>query len=144
VDSYEINPIYAEEARKLWQLLELNNVRCFEEDFLKNASYDKQRAYGWYQLVLLDTEPQLRFAELIKIYDYVEPGSFILIHDLHRHMSQEDNAEHGFGFPFGKLPEEIKNWVRKGELRPWHFPTPRGLVGFYKTDPRDYKWHEAE
>lgn len=135
VDSYEINPIYAEEALKLWKTLDILDIRSFVDDFAKSPLIEDK-----YQFALLDTEPQLRFAELIKVYHHIEQGGFIFIHDLHRHMSQGDNAEHGFGWPFGKLPEEIIAWMKEGRLRPWHFPTPRGLAGFYKTDPGDYKF----
>lgn len=91
-----------------------------------------------YELILLDTEPQTRFEELIKFYDYLEPGGFVFIHDLHRHMHQIPNEEHGFAWPYGKLPEKIKDWVKKGNLRPFHFSTPRGLTGFYKPRKDDY------
>lgn len=93
-----------------------------------------------YQLILLDTEPQTRFRELIKFYDYLDEGGFVFIHDLHRHMQQVDNLEHGFGFPYGKIPQEMIELVRSGKLRPFHFSTPRGLTGFYKISDGDYKW----
>jgi len=92
-----------------------------------------------YKLILLDTEPQTRFAELIKLYPYLEPGGFVFIHDLHQHMHQIEN-EHGFAWPYGKLPKQIKQWVNDGSLRPFHFETPRGLTGFYKVHPNDYEW----
>lgn len=93
-----------------------------------------------YNLILLDTEPQTRFAELIKYWDYLEDGGFVFIHDLHRHMHQIPNEEHGFAWPFGKVPAFIKTLVNSGLIRPMHFPTPRGLTGFYKVSPKDYKW----
>ena len=94
-----------------------------------------------YDMILLDTEPQTRFAELIKFYPYLKPGGYVFIHDLHRHLHQIPNSEHGFAWPYGPLPEEIKKWVRNGELRPFHFGTPRGLTGFYKVDTKnDYDW----
>jgi predicted O-methyltransferase YrrM len=93
-----------------------------------------------YKLILLDTEPQTRFAELIKFYPYLAPGGFVFIHDLHQHMHQVENAEHGFAWPYGKLPQEIKDMVLTGHLRPFHFETPRGLTGFYKVDSNDYLW----
>lgn len=93
-----------------------------------------------YKLILLDTEPQTRFAELVKFFPYLEEGGFIFIHDLHQHMHQIDNAEHGFAWPFGKIPEEMAALVKTGQLRPFHFETPRGLTGFYKPHPNDYKW----
>lgn len=91
-----------------------------------------------YKLILLDTEPQTRFAELIKFYPYLEEGGFIFIHDLHRHMHQIPNEEHGFAWPYGELPAEIKGLVNNGQLRPMHFSTPRGLTAFYKPHSEDY------
>lgn len=93
-----------------------------------------------YELILLDTEPQTRFAELIKFFPSLKPGGFVFIHDLHRHMHQIPNEEHGFAWPYGKLPEEIKDLVRTDKLRPFHFSTPRGLTGFYKPSREDYQW----
>jgi len=93
-----------------------------------------------YDFILLDTEPQTRFEELIKYFDCLKPGGYIFIHDLHRHMHQIPNEEHGFAWPFGEIPEQIKSWVKDGELRPMHFSTPRGFTGFYKPSPSDYKW----
>lgn len=91
-----------------------------------------------YGLVLLDTEPQTRFAELLKFYPYLEEGGFIFIHDLHHHMHQIENTEHGFAWPYGKLPQEIIDLVTSGKLLPMHFPTPRGLTGFYKPRKDDF------
>jgi predicted O-methyltransferase YrrM len=93
-----------------------------------------------YQMILLDTEPQTRFAELIKFYPYLNVGGYVFIHDLHRHMHQIPNEEHGFAWPYGPIPEEIKQLVREDKLRPFHFPTPRGLTGFYKVAEQDYQW----
>lgn len=93
-----------------------------------------------YKLILLDTEPQTRFSELVKFYPHLEPGGFVFIHDLHQHMHQVPNEEHGFAWPYGPLPEEVKELVRQDKLRPFHFETPRGLTGFYKVHPNDYVW----
>lgn len=96
--------------------------------------------YSNYQLILLDTEPQTRFAEMVRFVDYLDEGGFVFIHDLHRHMHQIPNQEHGFAWPFGEIPKKIKDWVKNDVLRPFHFPTPRGLTGFYKASKEDYKW----
>lgn len=95
-----------------------------------------------YDLILLDTEPQTRFAELIKYYPYLKEGGFLFIHDLHRHMHQIPNEEHGFAWPYGEIPEEMAQLVKEGKLRPFHFPTPRGLTGFYKPSSEDYVWNK--
>lgn len=93
-----------------------------------------------YKLILLDTEPQTRFDELIQFYDNLEEGGFVFIHDLHQHMHQIENEEHGFAWPFGRLPLELERFVNTGKLRPFHFETPRGLTGFYKVHSKDYEW----
>ncbi len=112
----------------LWVELHFGDVGKFDPSTMK------------YQLILLDTEPQTRFAELVKFYDNLDEGGFVFIHDLHRHMHQIPNEEHGFAWPFGPVPEQIKTWVKEDKLRPFHFPTPRGLSGFYKVSKDDYSW----
>lgn len=96
-----------------------------------------------YKLIFLDTEPQTRFAELVKFFPSLEEGGFVFIHDLHQHMHQIENLEHGFAWPYGKLPKELVELVRSGQLRPIHFETPRGLTGFYKVAKEDYKWETS-
>lgn len=93
-----------------------------------------------YDLVLLDTEPQTRFGELLQFFKFVKEGGFIFIHDLHRHMHQIENAEHFFAWPYGRLPNEIVKMVKDDVIRPFHFTTPRGLTGFYKVHSSDYKF----
>lgn len=94
-----------------------------------------------YDIILLDTEPDLRFGELVQFYRFLKPGGFIFIHDLHRHMSQEKvNSDHPPGWPFGEIPDWVKELVKVGELRPFHVTTPRGFTGFYKAHEKDYQW----
>lgn len=109
-------------------------VNCYQQDVSDFKPTVK------YQLMLLDTEPQTRFAELIRFEKALEPGGFIFIHDLHRHMHQIPNEEHGFAWPYGPLPQEIIDLVNNDVLRPFHFGTPRGLTGFYKPTEGDFKW----
>lgn len=112
---------------------------------VENILSDVKSYYGnfndSYQFIFLDTEPQTRFEELkIFVEHNLDPGGYIFIHDLHRHMHQIPNEEHGFAWPFGPIPPEVKSWVQNDILRPMHFPTPRGLTGFYKPTKDDYKW----
>lgn len=99
--------------------------------YVPNATYD---------VIFLDTEPQTRFFELTRYYKSLNEGGYFFIHDLHRHMHQIPNAEHGFAWPYGKIPNEMHRFVGGGFLRPFHFGTPRGLTGFYKVHSGDYKW----
>lgn len=93
-----------------------------------------------FDVIFLDTEPQTRFEELTKYFYNLKDGGYLFIHDLHRHMHQVENKEHGFAWPFGRIPDLVTNWVKEGVLRPFHFATPRGLTGFYKVHPNDHKW----
>jgi predicted O-methyltransferase YrrM len=93
-----------------------------------------------FDLILLDTEPQTRFGEFVKFYPYLKEGGFVFIHDLHRHMHQIPNVEHGFAWPFGLIPDFMVNLIHDGKVRPFHFSTPRGLTGFYKVSSQDYKF----
>lgn len=95
-----------------------------------------------FDIILLDTEPQTRFAELIKYLPSLKPGGYIFIHDLSSHMHQvpAPTPDLEFGWPYGKLPQQIIDWVKDDVIRPFHFRTPRGLTGFYKVAPEDYKW----
>lgn len=145
LDTIEFLPeIYQRAVARMEALGLHQHVHCHFGDVAKFDPY--HNAHGPtdqipYKLILLDTEPQTRFAELIKFEQYLEPGGYVFIHDLHRHMHQIPNEEHGFAWPYGRLPFEIKQMVAKGHLRPFHFGTPRGLTGFYKTHPSDYNWN---
>lgn len=94
-------------------------------------------------ILFLDTEPQTRFGELLQFYDRVKPGGLILIHDLHPHMHQIENEEHGFAWPYGRIPEAMRQLVADGTLRPVHFRTPRGLTMFYKRGKEDHAFSAA-
>ena len=142
VDSIEHDGFYMEKAKQLWQACGVSNaVRAIQGKSLEHSPNDFYKTDKPYDFMLLDTEPDIRFAEFVRFYPYLKPGGYIFIHDLHRHMSQTTVHGKSFGFPFGRLPKEFIQWVRTGELRSFHLPTPRGLAGFYKVDPRDYDWN---
>lgn len=141
LDTIEFLPeIYAKACLRLEKLglLPRGQGTRWVNPILMNAAFFEPTED--YQLILLDTEPQTRFSELLKFYPKLDEGGFIFIHDLHRHMHQIPNEEHGFAWPYGPLPEEIKALVNSGHLRPFHFSTPRGLTGFYKVSKGDYRW----
>jgi len=136
LDTVEFLPeIYKKAAERVQKLELTSQVRMHLQDVK-----DFVPKTLWYGLILLDTEPQTRFAELVKLYPYLQEGGFVFIHDLHRHMHQIPNDEHGFAWPYGPLPQEIRDLVKQDKLRPIHFPTPRGLTGFYKVSSEDYKF----
>lgn len=135
VDTYEFLPEIHKIAQKRIERLELTEqVTCHLQDVSQLVPGKK------YQIMFLDTEPQTRFGELVRFFDRLEEGGFVFIHDLHRHMHQIENADHGFAWPYGAIPGAMKAWVKEGKLRPFHFSTPRGLTGFYKVSKDDYLW----
>jgi hypothetical protein len=132
-----ISEIYNRALLRIQTLNLQHIVNCHLGDV---AKYEPSQQY---KLILLDTEPQTRFAELIKFYPYLEPGGFIFIHDTPRSLCQGNinpDWPNIKSWPFGDIPVIIKTWVKENKLRPFHFQTPRGLVGFYKTHPDDVHW----
>lgn len=94
-------------------------------------------------LVLLDTELHLRFKELVKFFPMIEEGGYIFIHDMPVTLCQGNvNPDHPEfkNWPVGEIPQEVTNWVKDGQLRPIYFPSPRGLMGFYKSRSDEHKW----
>ena len=128
--------IYKKAVERIVQLELENHVACHLTD-ARLFTPENGTRYG---LILLDTEPQTRFEEFVRYFDYLLDGGYIFIHDLHRHMHQIETEGHEFAWPFGKIPSVIKQWVERDLIRPFHFPTPRGLTGFYKPREDDYKW----
>jgi predicted O-methyltransferase YrrM len=95
------------------------------------------------ELMFLDSEPYLRFNELRRYFPQLLPGGFVFVHDAPRNLCQGNiNPDHPEfkSWPFTDINREVKNWVLDNELMPFHFGTPRGLVGLYKQHPSDFKW----
>lgn len=134
LETLEINEFHINRAKELWNKVGLshriNSIHSKSLDFKPTKDYD---------LIFLDSEPEFRFKEAFEFFHNLKPGGYMLVHDLHRHLSQHANDEHGFGWPFGKLPEMIVDWIKEDKLRVFSFPTPRGLTGFYKPQESDYR-----
>lgn len=140
LDTIEFLPEIRAQAEARIKRLGLENVvTCHFGDATSFDPGEKK-----YKLILLDTEPQTRFAEAVKFYEALEPGGFMFIHDLHQHMHQVPNEEHGFAWPYGPIPWGLRELVLADKLRPFHIETPRGLTGFYKPHPNDYQWATKE
>jgi predicted O-methyltransferase YrrM len=139
LDTIEFLPELHKQAKERVERLGLNNyVTCHFGD-VKDFTPQEGRVYDF---ILLDTEPQTRFAEFEKFYPYLKDGGFVFIHDLHRHLHQIPNEEHGFSWPFGTLPSTFRDRVHDGSVKLFHLPTPRGLTGMYKTHPEDYNFNK--
>lgn len=135
VDTIEFDKHNHDKAGKVFKELGLGNY--VKQTLGDSADY---RPGSDIDILFLDTEPQLRFAEFLQFYERVTPGGFIIIHDLHGNMGQHDNEEHGFAWPYGPLPYGITRLVEVGEVTVAHTPNPRGMTIFYKRHPEDYKW----
>lgn len=139
LDTIEFLPEIRARAQARFHDLGLDNI--IHSHFGDARAFEPgDRTYG---LILLDTEPQTRFGELVRYFEYLEPGGYVFIHDLHRHMGQVgQNPDHPNEpkWPWGPIPADMASLVTEGKLRPMHFPTPRGLTGFYKPHPGDYQW----
>lgn len=130
----EFNKEFFDESVKRFEKLGVSEyIEARNQDVRTFKSQDR------YGMILLDTEPDLRFDELRRYWGNLEDGGYMFIHDLHRHMQQLDNPEHGFAWPFGEITTFMKDIIRTDKARVFHFPTPRGLTGFYKVHPTDYK-----
>lgn len=128
----EFLPEVADMARERFKKLELEDwINLVEKDALKFTPEET------YDLILLDTEPQTRFEELVRFTPFLNPGGFIFIHDLDPHMHQVSEFN-----PFGKVPDDMKELVTSHTLYPFHFRTPRGLTGFYKPHADAYDFYQ--
>ena len=138
VTTLEIEPFHKDRAEQLWRACGVDGfVACELQRSLEYMPSDH------YEFMFLDSEPDIRFAELVRFFDNLKRGGYVLIHDLPRDLTQGNiNPDHPEikSWPFGDLPYQIKQWVKEDRLRPIHFPNPRGLFGFYKPTEDDYKW----
>lgn len=134
LETYEFNPQNHQIAHN--RIIKRQQLRDHVSVVLGDVS--KLQPQCNYDFMFLDTEPQLRFGELLRFFPYLNEGGYVFIHDLHRHMHQIPNEEHGFAWPYGVIPDEMQELVKSGKLRPFHFGTPRGLTGFYKVSGKDY------
>ncbi len=137
VTTVEFEPTHFNDANIMFSVLALN-------DWINSVLMDVnllEVADNQYDLIFLDTEPHLRFNELLRFWHGLKPGGFVLIHDLGPQMGQTGQTVNGMlDWPYGTMPEEMKQLMRTRELNNIHFKTPRGLYlgqkrgeGFYEV-----------
>ena len=133
----EVENTHKQRAEKLWQACGVaDQVDCI---LIPSLDYTVHQDF---ELLFLDSEPQYRFAELVKFFPYLKEGGYVGIHDLPNSLCQGNfNPDHPEmkSYPYGDLPEQIKDWLKTDKLRMMHFPSPRGLTFFYKTKESDYR-----
>jgi hypothetical protein len=131
--SIEFNADLAEAARGLMDDLGLSNK--VEIITVNSLAYEPEFEID---MLLLDTEPPIRFDEFDRYYDYVVAGGFIAIHDLHPHAGRTFQAMKGiWHWPYGDLMEHrLGSVLASHELGAMPFDTPRGFMLFQKMDRR--------
>jgi len=133
----EYEAVHWRDANQLFTQLGLKdwiNSLCQPVDTfpVKNHQFD---------FIFLDTEPHLRFSELLKFWPSLKPGGLIGIHDLNANMGQTGTEVNNMmDWPFGTLPEEIKEFMKTKQLTSFHFRTPRG---FYLGQKRASDFYEV-
>lgn len=138
LDAVEYEQQHLQLSKERWSKLDISE-RVYEH-LISSLEFVPQHNYDF---IFLDTEPNLRFNELVRFYPYLNEGGYVFIHDLPRGMCQGNinpDLPDFKSWPYGDLPEEIKQWLRSGELIKFHFNSPRGLTGLYKKHLGDYKW----
>ena len=137
LDTMDIEIQHLNTSKQLWGVLDL--LPWVKEHHMGSDVFEAKYNYN---MMFLDSEPNLRFGELVKFFPNLEPGGYAFIHDCPRTLTQGNiNPDHPHlpSWPFGPLPEEIKAWLKSGELVKLHISNPRGMVGFYKRHPEDYQ-----
>ena len=95
-----------------------------------------------YDLLFLDSEPNIRWGELVKFFPYLKPGGYVFLHDLPRGFCKGNvNPDHPEikDWPWGEIPEKIQQLLKDRELIPFHLPNPREMCVFYRSRSDDYK-----
>lgn len=137
--TFEISPDYHKKATERLDTFRLRGyVTCYLQDV------DEYKPSVQYELMFLDSEPERRFKEVVNFFPYLKQGGYIFVHDLPRTLCQGNvNPDHpNFKhWPFGEIPEQIKNWLKDDDLRMFHFDAQRSLTGFYRPHSTDYRWY---
>lgn len=124
-------------AKELWAKVGVADKITVHHGSSLDYQTDRQ-----FDFIFLDTEPSIRFQELVKFYNNLKPGGYFGIHDLPRTLCQGNfNPDHPEikSYPYGDVPEAMRTLIKEDKLRPFHFQTPRGITFFYKVAPEDYK-----
>jgi len=138
LETLEIDASHIKDAKQLWQEMGISEFI----DVYEVSSLDFKPQHN-YDLMFLDSEPEIRYREFIKFYPYLKAGGFAFIHDLPRGFCKGNiNLDHPEikDWPYGPVPKEINDWLKDGDLVKWHFPTPRDMCGFYKPHLADYRY----
>lgn len=118
------------DATALWHDVGVQqHITCYKKESLK-LDFPQTTVFD---MLFLDSEPQLRFDEFIKFWPMVKPGGFIMIHDLHPHLGHHGQVHHGqLDWPYGFFVPKLGPYIKLHEVQTISFPTPRGCTLFQK------------
>lgn len=123
---------YHPEAKKIHLDLGLNSI--INQIEINSLTFEPDTQYS---LILLDTEPCIRFSEFKKFFDFLSPGGLIVIHDLHPHLSYSPDQNKDLPYPhwpFGNfIPDIGDKYIKEFNVQTFSFPTPRGITIFQKA-----------
>jgi len=89
-----------------------------------------------YDILFLDSEPQLRFDEFAKFWPNLRDGGYIIIHDLNDQLGHNGITQHGmYNWPWGDWRDKIGPYAARQEVQIISFDNPRGMTMFQKTRP---------
>lgn len=129
--TFEIEQQHIQASKRLWQDTGLSHrieSRC-EPSLNARFPADTQ-----FDVLFLDSEPQLRFDEFIKFWPMLKPGGFIIIHDLHPNLGHHGQVFHGeLDWPWGDFRLKLGSYIKNFDVQMVSFPTPRGCTMFQKN-----------
>jgi hypothetical protein len=107
-----------------------NHVKLFKEDSLT------YQPTGAIDMLLLDTEPDIRFKEFDKYFKWLAEGGLTLIHDLNVSLGYNRIKMHGMEhWPFGSFKPYLGGLLLQHKLQVFNMFTPRGLTILQKSHP---------
>ncbi len=133
ITALEYEPQHAKRACELWEAAGvMDYIMLMMED---SRNYTPS---GDFDMMFLDTEPNIRFSEFVRFVPFLQSGGYVVMHDLHRGLARETVVDGMKGWPFGEVPEEMNKMLSSGEIVKTNLPTPRGCTMFYKVHEGDY------
>jgi len=129
--TFEIIAALQKQAVQLWTDLGLTHrITSVLQDALRFDPQDQQ-----FDMLFLDSEPQLRFDEFIRFFPNLKPGGLIIIHDLHPSLGHYGSLhpDHGiYDWPYGDFRKKLGPYIKNHQVQTFSFSTPRGISIFQK------------
>ena len=118
------------DAKALWSDVGVSEfIVCHKQESLK-LTFEPGVEFD---MLFLDSEPQLRFDEFVKFWPMLKPGGFICVHDLHPNLGHHGQIYHGvMDWPYGEFVPKLGPFIKNHEVQTISFPSPRGCTLFQK------------